>query len=59
MPIHLSCAQVTLIKLGIQLAIFIGFYVFYIVGGMENRLSWTILFFPLLVVIMGLLEIMA
>jgi len=44
-----------LVKLGIQLLIFIGFYVYFLVQGMENTLSYTILFFPLLVVIMGLM----
>jgi lipopolysaccharide transport system permease protein len=44
-----------LVKLGIQLLIFIGFYVYFLLQGMENTLSYTILFFPLLVVIMGLI----
>ena len=51
----MSIVITNLIKLGIQLAIFIGFYAFYVIRGMENTLSWTILFFPFLVIIMGLL----
>lgn len=45
-----------LVKLGIQLLIFIGFYVFFIANGtMENTLGTKIILFPFLVVIMGLL----
>lgn len=45
-----------LVKLGIQLLIFIGFYVFFIANGtMENTLGAKIILFPFLVVIMGLL----
>lgn len=44
-----------LVKLGIQLLIFIGFYIFYLFNGLENTLSLKMLFFPFLVVIMGLM----
>lgn len=44
-----------LIKLGIQLLIFVGFYVFYLFQGMENVIDYKIIFFPFLIVIMGLL----
>lgn len=44
-----------LVKLGIQLLIFIGFYVYFLIQGMENTLDYKILFFPFLVVIMGLM----
>lgn len=45
-----------LVKLGIQLLIFVGFYIYFVANGtMENTLGLNILFFPFLVVIMGLL----
>lgn len=44
-----------LVKLGIQLLIFIGFYVYYVLNGMENTLSFSLLLFPLLVILMGVL----
>lgn len=45
-----------LIKLGIQLLIFIGFYVFFVASGvMDNVLGFKVLLFPLLVLIMGLM----
>jgi len=44
-----------LVKLAIQLLIFIGFYMYYISQGMSNTLSISVLFFPLLVVIMGIM----
>lgn len=44
-----------LVKLGIQLLIFIGFYVFYLLNGLENTLSLKVLLFPFLVVVMGLM----
>ncbi|MBD3723964.1 MAG: ABC transporter permease [Flavobacteriaceae bacterium] len=51
----MSIVITNLLKLGIQFLIFIGFYIFYLSKGLENTLSATILFFPLLVVIMGML----
>jgi lipopolysaccharide transport system permease protein len=44
-----------LIKLAIQLLIFVAFYAFYLAKGMQNTLSWTIVLYPFLVVLMGLL----
>lgn len=45
-----------LVKLGIQLLIFIGFYVFFVANDtMEHTLGIKVLFFPFLVIIMGLL----
>ncbi|MEZ4854432.1 ABC transporter permease [Flavobacterium sp.] len=44
-----------LVKLGIQFLIFIGFYVYFVLNGMESTLSYKWLFLPFLVVIMGLL----
>lgn len=45
-----------LMKLGIQLLIFIGFYVFFVANGtMENILDYKVLLFPILVIIMGLM----
>lgn len=45
-----------LMKLGIQLLIFIGFYVFFVANGtMENILDYKVLLFPVLVLIMGLM----
>lgn len=53
MPI--ATVVTNLVKLGIQLLIFIGFYIFYLANGLENTLSYKIVFFPFLVVIMGML----
>ena len=45
-----------LVKLGIQLLIFIGFYIFFVASGaMENTIDSKVLLLPLLVIIMGLL----
>lgn len=44
-----------LIKLGIQLIIFVVFYIYYSANGMESTLSFNLIFFPFLVVIMGLM----
>jgi lipopolysaccharide transport system permease protein len=44
-----------LIKLAIQLLIFVAFYAFYLAKGMQNTLSWTIVLYPFLVILMGLL----
>lgn len=45
-----------LVKLGIQLLIFIGFYVFFVANGtMENAIDSKVLLLPFLVIIMGLL----
>lgn len=44
-----------LVKLGIQLLIFIGFYMYFIFKGMATTIDYKIIFFPFLIVIMGLL----
>lgn len=44
-----------LFKLGIQFLIFIGFYIYFLIKGMHNTLDYKIIFFPFLIVIMGLL----
>jgi lipopolysaccharide transport system permease protein len=47
-----------LVKLGIQLLIFVGFYVFFVANGtMENSLDFKLVFFPFLIIIMGLLSL--
>lgn len=51
----MSIVVTNLLKLGIQFLIFIGFYIFYLSKGLENTLNANVLFFPLLVVIMGML----
>ena len=51
----LSIVITNLVKLAIQLFIFIGFYIYYITNGMPNTLSKTVLLFPFLVVIMGVM----
>lgn len=53
MPI--SIVITNLLKLGIQLIIFIGFYGFYLLKGMEHAITWNVLLFPLLVIIMGIM----
>lgn len=44
-----------LIKFGIQMLIFIGFYVYYYTKGAAISINVTLVFFPFLVIIMGLL----
>lgn len=51
----MSIVITNLVKLGIQLLIFIGFYMYYMTQGMQNTLSKTIFLFPFLVIIMGFL----
>ncbi|VXC31161.1 Transport permease protein [Flavobacterium sp. 9AF] len=51
----LSIVITNLVKLGIQLLIFISFYVYYLCKGMPNAISETILLFPFLVIVMGFL----
>ncbi|KGO89405.1 ABC transporter permease [Flavobacterium suncheonense] len=51
----MSIVITNLVKLGIQLLIFIAFYLYYLTQGMEAAAGWTIIFYPLLVVVMGLL----
>ncbi|MFC4721179.1 ABC transporter permease [Geojedonia litorea] len=51
----LSVVISNLIKFGIQLLIFIGFYVYYVSIGANISVHGTLVFFPLLVILMGLL----
>lgn len=51
----MSIVITNLVKLGIQLLIFIVFYVYYVTQGMEATAGWLLVFYPLLVVVMGLL----
>jgi lipopolysaccharide transport system permease protein len=51
----LSVVISNLLKFGIQFLIFIAFYVFYYFKGASISLNGTILFFPLLVALMGIL----
>ncbi|TVZ59140.1 lipopolysaccharide transport system permease protein [Flavobacteriaceae bacterium MAR_2010_105] len=51
----LSVVISNLVKFGIQLVIFIGFYVYYVSIGAAVQVDPTLLLFPILVVFMGLL----
>lgn len=51
----LSVVISNLIKLGIQLLIFIAFYIFYYFKGSDLSLNSSLLLFPLLIAIMGIL----
>ncbi|MDR6762522.1 lipopolysaccharide transport system permease protein [Flavobacterium sp. 2755] len=51
----LSVVISNLIKLGIQLVIFIAFYIFYFFKGSDLSLNSSLLLFPLLIAIMGIL----
>ncbi len=51
----LSVVISNLIKLGIQLVIFIAFYIFYYFQGDNLTLNGSLFFFPLLIIIMGIL----
>jgi len=51
----LSVVISNLVKFGIQFFIFIGFYIFYYFQGANLGLNGLILFFPVLIVIMGIL----
>lgn len=51
----LSVVISNLVKFGIQFLIFIGFYIFYYFQGTDLILNSTILFFPVLIIIMGIL----
>lgn len=51
----LSIVISNLLKFGIQLAIFFGFYFYYVFNGMALYISLNILFLPILIISMGLL----
>lgn len=51
----LSVVISNLVKFGIQFLIFIGFYIFYYFQGTALSLNGLVLFFPILIIIMGVL----
>ncbi|MCD9575262.1 ABC transporter permease [Flavobacterium soyae] len=51
----LSVVLSNLIKFGIQFLIFIAFYIFYYFQGSDLKLNVLVMFFPLLIIIMGIL----
>lgn len=53
--VPLSIVISNLVKFVIQFVIFVCFYVFYVLKGMETHLTATVLFFPLLIILMGFL----
>ena len=53
MPISIVISN--LLKFGIQFLIFIGFYIYYYIQGAAINLNASLLFFPLLVALMGIL----
>jgi len=53
--VPLSIVISNLVKFGIQFLIFVAFYLFYLTQGMKMQLTTSTLFFPILVVIMGIL----
>lgn len=53
--VPISVVISNLVKFGIQFLIFIVFYIFYATHGMEVKFSFTLLFFPFLVALMGIL----
>jgi lipopolysaccharide transport system permease protein len=53
--IPLSVVITNLVKLGIQFLIFVVFFLYYMSNGMQVHLTWTLLFYPLLIVVIGFL----
>lgn len=53
--VPLSIVISNLLKFGIQFLIFIAFYIFYAFKGMDVAFDYSVVFFPLLVVLMGIL----
>lgn len=53
--VPLSIVVSNLVKFGIQFLIFVAFYIYYVLNGMELQLSSITFFFPLLVILMGFL----
>ena len=51
----LSIVVSNLLKFGIQFCIFVAFYIYYALNGMEVQLGANLLLFPLLIALMGLL----
>lgn len=53
--VPLSVVTSNLLKFGIQLSIFIAFYVFFIIQGVAVSPNPMVIFFPILIIIMGIL----
>lgn len=53
--VPLSIVVSNLVKFGIQFLIFVLFYIFHVTQGMEMNMGISVLFFPLLVALMGVL----
>ncbi|WP_179338070.1 ABC transporter permease [Winogradskyella ludwigii] len=53
--VPLSIIMSNLMKFGIQLLIFIAFYIYYYLNGAEINITSSVLFFPFIVLLMGLL----
>lgn len=51
----LSTVITNLLKLGIQLLIFFGFYFYYLIIGMNSHIGFHFILFPFLVILMGVL----
>lgn len=51
----LSTVITNLLKLGIQLLIFFGFYFYYLIIGMNSHIGFNFILFPFLVILMGVL----
>lgn len=51
----MSTVVSNLVKFGIQMLIFIGFYVFYSFQGKSGSLGFELVYFPVLIIVMGLL----
>ena len=53
--VPLSIVISNLVKFGIQFLIFVAFYIYFVIQGMEVHFTTATLFFPLLVAVMGIL----
>ena len=53
MAVPVSVALSNLITLGIQLCVFVGFYLYFIATGASVRPTWYLLLLPLLIAVMG------
>lgn len=53
--VPMSVVISNLVKFGIQFSIFIAFYIYYVLQGLPIQLTIAVLFFPLLVILMGVL----
>jgi lipopolysaccharide transport system permease protein len=57
LTVPISIVTINLVKFGIQIALFIGFYIYFIVTGFPARLNLLILLFPVLVLQMAVLSL--